>query len=88
MKDTITLTLTNSYHGTETTLRAKRVRFSSLGAWRISKRAWRDAHRRLCGMADCECGDPGDFTGPDGRSWAIYEEADDHYIVCVDEPRR
>ena len=74
------LTLTNTYHNTSTTLRPKQVG-EALGAWRISKRAWNDAHKRLCGMSDCECGGPGEFTGPDGRWWAISEEGVDHYIV-------
>jgi len=80
----MTLTLTNTFHNTSTTLRAKRVGNSSLGSYRISIRAWIAAHRRLCGMPDCECGDPGEFTGPDGRPWAIYEELGDAYVVCAD----
>lgn len=49
-----TITITNDFHGTSTTIRPKNGR--------VTARARYDARRRLCGMADCTCADGGKLS--------------------------
>jgi hypothetical protein len=47
------LTLTNKFHGTETTIRPKILDNGNL---KISYRTYKRAHKALCGHSDCCCG--------------------------------
>ena len=65
------VTLTNSFHGSEITLRAK---LDARGVAWLSAGQVRKARRALCGMSDCSCGGDGGCrpaqieTQPDGSA--------------------
>jgi len=76
---TLTLNLTNDFHNSETTICAKA---RPDGTWIVSRRAWDDACRRLCGMSDCDCGSVrGPMTDNDGRRYTAIDLLDDGVVI-------
>lgn len=72
-----TITLTNDFHRTTTTVRLRPVG----GHYVISKRAARDANRKLCGISGCCCGDT--FGARGGTILDLVSDDDASYIVAI-----
>lgn len=77
------LTLTNDFHNTEVTIRAKSL------PWRVTPSQQRRIDRALCGMSDCKCGT---IRGPqyhEGRrlwlDWSYGQQGEAVLVVDYEE---
>ena len=75
------ITLRNSFHGTEASLRPMPIRNGRwAGLHRISRRTALRLHKELCGHSDCTCGDT--FGARDGQYLSVVnEDWDNSYII-------
>jgi len=68
------ITLTNDFHGTESTIRIAALNPGE--ARKISKSTYNRVRRELCGSADCQCGT---VHGP--QPYALYHDPNRGYFV-------